>query len=126
MWKTLLSVIAGYAALAVLTIALFGVLAIAAPASFGGEPSAAPGTGATLVILAFGLIAAVLGGWVTARLAPRRPWRHVLALAGLVLLLSVVSALASPESSAPGWYQTGLALVGVCGALLGGRLWIAS
>lgn len=125
MVRNILSVIAGYAVMVLVTIALFAVLAVVAPGALPNPSDTTvvtPGTGILAVILAAGFAAAVLGGWVTARLAKASPGQCVGWLAGIVFVLSIVSAMATPGGSAPLWYSIGLSLVGVCGAVLGGRL----
>lgn len=65
----------------------------------------------------------VVGGWVTARLAPSAPMRHVaaLALVGLVAgLAGVVFAVTSDLG--PLWYAVAVAVTGPLCTLLGGRL----
>jgi hypothetical protein len=124
-FKSVLCVLAGYGVMMVVTMVLFGVLGAVSPESFGGDPEQAPGISVLLLILVVGLFAALGGGWVTARLAPGNPVRHVLALVVLLIAMSAVSVLVPSEQAAPAWYQAGLAVVGVCGALLGGRLRVA-
>jgi hypothetical protein len=55
--------------------------------------------------LLLGLLAAILGGWLTARLAPAASQKHVLALAGLVVLMALVTDLPQdPDASEqPSW-----------------------
>ena len=126
MFKSVLSVFGGYLVMVVATLVLFAALGALAPDSFGSDPSLAPGVGILLVILAAGLLCAIGGGWATARWAPRAPWMHVVALVGLLVVMSLVTMGLSSEQAAPAWYQVGLGLVGVGGALLGGRLWVTS
>ena len=89
--KSVLSVITGYAVMVLITMVLFAVLAAVAPDQFGLDAEAVPGDVSLVVILTVGLGAALSGGWVTGRLAPRRPGRHVAALVVVVLLMGVVS-----------------------------------
>ena len=88
-----------------------------------GPRSALPPTyfAANLIISGMG---ALLGGWVTARMAPSREMIHVLALAGLVILMSLPGLLGYGESQAdqPQWYIYILPFLGVGGALVGGWL----
>jgi hypothetical protein len=73
-----------------------------------------------LVIRAFG---AVLGGWLTARAAPRAPLAHAAAVATLVLAMSVASAMSAPAGSPqPLWYTALIATIGAGGVLVGGGL----
>jgi hypothetical protein len=69
---------------------------------------------------------ALLGGWVTARMAPSREMAHVLALALFVILMSVPGLLGYGPSHdvQPAWYRWGLPALGVGAAILGG--WMRS
>lgn len=76
---------------------------------------------ANLVMSAMG---AMLGGWVTARMAPAAEMAHVLALAVLIVLMSLPGLLGYGESQAdqPVWYIYSLPVLGVGAAILGGWL----
>ena len=76
---------------------------------------------ANLLMSAMG---AMLGGWVTARLAPSAEMAHVLALAGLMILMSLPGLLGYGESQVaqPQWYIYGLPILCVSAAILGGWL----
>ena len=67
-------------------------------------------------------IGAVLGGWLTARIAPSSPYAHAAALAALVAIISIPSATGAPAPAHPGWYPAAIGLVAVLGVLLGGKL----
>ncbi len=123
--KSFLCVIAGYAVMVLVTMALFMTLGAIAPDQFGTEPEVTPGTLSLLVILAVGLGSALGGGWVTGRLAPRSPSHHLNALVGLVLIMSVTNFFMEGAEKAPAWYRIGLMIVAVSGTWLGGRLRIA-
>ena len=88
-----------------------------------GPRSALPATyfAANLVIFAMG---ALVGGWVTARMAPSREMAHVAALAALSLLMSLPGLLGYGESQAdqPVWYIYLLPVLGVTATLIGGWL----
>ena len=88
-----------------------------------GPRSALPLTyfAANLVVFAMG---ALLGGWVTARMAPSREMLHVIALAALSILMSLPGLLGYGESQAdqPIWYIYLLPALGITGSLIGGWL----
>ena len=65
-------------------------------------------------------LAAILGGYVTARLSPQNPRNHVAALGGVILVLGLLSARA--EGCRPAWFRFGIIGVGLAGAALGGLL----
>lgn len=122
MIKSVLSVLAGYAVMVLFTMVLFAILAALSPEEFGMDAEATPGNISLLVILLVGLASALSGGWVTGRLAPGNPSRHVNALVLLILLMSILSFSMEGAEKAPLWYSIGLMIVGISGAWLGGRL----
>ena len=72
--------------------------------------------------LAVAGVGAVIGGWLTARVASGFPYAHAAALAALVAVIALPSATGASQASQPGWYPAALALVAVLGVLLGGKL----
>jgi hypothetical protein len=113
--RSIVAVVAG-----LLTALLLMVLGTRAAAVVSGvAPDAAP----TDVHLALGLaataIAAIIAGYVAARIAPRAPLLHAAGLAVLLLLLAILGGRAPGQ---PSWYPWVLALLGAGGALLGARL----
>jgi hypothetical protein len=69
--------------------------------------------------LAVSVIAAVLGGYVAARIGARAPMTHGIALGVLVVVMGVATALGSPNDGQPGWYKVALPILGLLGVLLG-------
>ena len=68
------------------------------------------------VNLTCGLLSAMAGGWVTARLAPRAPLLHALVLA----VVAVALLLAQPPAGGqPSWYGYAMAGIVAAGLLLG-------
>jgi hypothetical protein len=61
-------------------------------------------------------VAALAGALIAARIAARSRRAHVLAFAGLLVVMSVVSSLGGPQPGQPAWYSWGVALVGLAGA----------
>ncbi len=76
---------------------------------------------AKLVVTAVG---AVLGGWVTARMAPSMEMAHVGALAVLVLLMALPGLLGygDAQMDQPVWFIYLLPVFGISAAILGGWL----
>lgn len=88
-----------------------------------GEPM--HDAGLNLLALAYRAAYTVLGGWVTARLAPSAPVAHALALGTIGLVLGALGGIAARELS-PLWFLALVALIGPpcawAGAKLHGRL----
>jgi hypothetical protein len=76
--------------------------------------------------LAVTTVGAVLGGWVTARMAPSREMVHVGALAALVLLMALPGLLGygTAQMDQPVWFIYMLPVLGISAAILGG--WMRS
>ena len=65
--------------------------------------------------IAFGFVAAFVGGVVTMRIAERSPNGHLIALACVVLAMGVVSMFTPGAGRQPAWYRFLIPLVGVAG-----------
>jgi hypothetical protein len=126
--RSIICVVAGF--IVVMAVWLMGTAAATELIVEGGLFGAATGPrsalppeyfAANLVMSAMG---AMLGGWVTARMAPNAEMAHVLALASLMILASLPGLLGYGESQAdqPQWYIWALPILGVSGAILGGWL----
>ena len=92
----------------------------------GGPEAAKPSSARMATYLYLNLVVcgagAVLGGWLTARIARSSPYAHAAALAALVAVISIPSATGAPAPAHPGWYPAAIGLVAVLGVLLGGKL----
>lgn len=68
--------------------------------------------------------AAVLGGMVVVRLAPRRPVVHA-GVVATILALMTLPGVGNPAAGQPAWYPAAILLIGIsgvtCGALVGMR-----
>jgi hypothetical protein len=73
--------------------------------------------------LILSLLAAVAGGYVCSRIAPRHPFVHVIVLAGLFEMLSLATAVTTgAEPGQPTWYPWVIGLICVSGTLIGGSI----
>jgi hypothetical protein len=124
MLRTFLAVMAGFAVtvlLVLVTSALAG-LAFGLPLTTApGQPVVQPGAGYLAANLLSAVVAALAGGWTTARLAGRHPMLHAVVLAAIVLSLGVMGARA-PQPGQPTWYPWTLAIIGPVGVLAGAAL----
>ena len=76
-----------------------------------------------LLALTYRGVFTLLGGWVTARLAPAAPMKHVVILAIIGLLLGGLGVLAAVATDqGPLWYAVAVAITGPLLTLVGGRL----
>lgn len=122
MGASILSVVAGYLAMA--AIVMIGTAIAAAAMIPGGiagarEMEGTPPHAYLYANLAASFVAALLGGWVAARLAPRNSMLHSAALAMLLLAMSVLS-FRSQAARQPRWYPITIALIGMTGVMAGG------
>src|SRR5437868_3420366 len=65
--------------------------------------------------IALSLVAAMVGGWLTARIASHAIAGHLIALAAVVLVMGFVSAVSPGSSRQPMWYKLVIPLVGIAG-----------
>ena len=131
MGRSFLALLSGYAAIVVVIMVL---TPLAARLLIPAEMLAIKPPHVTTAYLAsnfiYGFGAALLGGWLTAMMAPRNPLAHAGALAAVILAFAVIGLLgttpaeveAASATGQPSWYGPGTAAVGIVGALLGGWL----
>jgi hypothetical protein len=79
-------------------------------------------TSLNLLALAYRCVYAVVGSYIAARLAPRAPMRHALALGVVGLVVSVAGTIAMWDFG-PNWYPVALVLSALPCAWLGGALY---
>ena len=146
MLRAILAVIAGGATMVLFVVVTDGVVLIALGMDFVyNEGTYEPSTGTSVLSLVLALIAAVIGGIITASIV--RTARPVMVLAGIVLVFGLLMAVmpqmpkddetteqlvrAEEESwweaafksqPPPAWYNFTLPLVGCAGVVLGGRM----
>ena len=81
------------------------------------------GMGLNLLALSYRLVIGVLGGYVTARLAPRAPMFHAIVLGGVGTALSLLGlAGAMSMKVGPVWYPLALVVTALPCSWLGGKL----
>lgn len=116
------AILLGFVAVVALSLGtdqLLHTLAIYPP---WGQPMRDPGL--NLLALAYRCVYAILGSWIAARLAPRRPMRHALILGGIGFVLGAAGAIvAVGQDLGPLWYPIALVVTALPCAWLGGRLY---
>jgi hypothetical protein len=81
------------------------------------------GDGLNLLALSYRIVYTVLGGFITARLAPRAPMRHVMVLALIGLAAGIAGAIvATTQDLGPNWYPIAIAATAYPCTWLGGWL----
>ncbi|MGX5817112.1 hypothetical protein ACWKWU_02890 [Chitinophaga lutea] len=118
-WKSIGAIVAGFATVVVLSILTDFILE-----SAGIFPP--PGNGLyitwmLLLALAYRTVYTVIGGYVTAALAPSRPMRHARIL-GIVGTIAGIAGVFASLGMSPLWYPIALALLALPSTLLGGWL----
>ena len=80
-------------------------------------------TGLNALALTYRIIYTLLGGFVTARLAPRAPMRHVMVLALIGLAAGTAGAIVAITQAdlGPSWYPIALAVTAYPVTWLGGK-----
>jgi hypothetical protein len=111
--RSVIAVVAGYLVFGVSSAILFRVS--------GQDPHLLPGPGFLLCSLAYGAAFAASGGYLAARLAPRRPMLHAGVVAAL-LTLGAVGSAAADWSAGSIWSQALVLFVMAPAALAGGYL----
>ena len=118
------AIVIGFLSVAVLSLATDQVLHVLDVYPPWGEPMYDPGLNA--LALAYRILYTILGGYITARLAPRRPMRHVMVVGVLGLVTGTAGAIAaiSIGGFGPHWYPIALALTGFPCVWLGGVIYV--
>jgi hypothetical protein len=119
MVRSIIALVGGFA----IMVFLVFLLTIVAAAAFG-VTDGAPSMPFTVASLTLSAVAALIGGYATASLAPGRPFVHTIGLSVMILAASL-SSLGHPQPGEPAWYPAAIAALGPLLALAGGglRLW---
>jgi hypothetical protein len=123
LFGSIAAILAGFIAVAVLSLATDQLLHMLEVYPPWGEPMY--GTGLNLLALSYRVLYTVLGGYITASLAPHAPMRHVLVLGVLGLIAGSAGAIAAISTAdlGPNWYPIAVALTGFPCVWLGGLLY---
>ena len=120
--RSIWAVLAGFLVIVVLSLAtdqLLHTLNVYPP---WGEPMHSHGL--NFLALSYRVIYAILGGYLTARIAPRASMKHAMILGYIGLVLSTLGAIGAIGANlGPMWYPIVLALTSIPCAWIGGRLY---
>lgn len=120
--RSILAVLAGFiavAALSLITDEVFHLLKVYPP---WGQPMRSPGANA--LALAYRIVYSIVGGYITAKLAPRNPVKHAVILGSIGLVISTLGVIVTlPLHLGPAWYPIALAVTALPCSWLGGFLY---
>jgi Flp pilus assembly pilin Flp len=120
LWKSTRALIAGFVAIVILSVATDYLLQTLKVFPASG-PMSDPRLNA--LALCYRILYGIVGGYITARLAPEKPMQHALFLGLIGLVLSTAGAIVTvPMHLGPAWYPISLAVTAVPCAWIGGLL----
>ena len=123
MGRSILAVFAGFVVVVALSLGtdeIFHLLNVYPP---WGVPMYAAGL--NLLALAYRSAFTFLGGYITARLAPRSPMQHVVVGCGIGLVLGALGVVAATTADlGPIWYPVAVAVTGPIFNWLGGKFFV--
>jgi hypothetical protein len=119
--RSILALLAGFLAVAGLSLGTDQLLHMLEVYPPWGEPMFDNGLNA--LALSYRLVYTLLGGFVTSRLAPASPMRHVNVLAIIGLIAGTAGAVAAITAAdlGPNWYPIAIAVTAYPLTWLGGR-----
>src|SRR4051794_39278217 len=120
MMRSIWAILAGFLFTAVLSIGADAIMRKMAPSLFAANGSTSNVAILCLMTIYVGVFA-IVGCYITARLAPSRPMGHALALGGIALVISLL-LVTKTWPMAPTWYNLLNLVVILPYAWLGGRL----
>ena len=120
--RSALAVVTGFSVVAVLSLATDELLHVFAVYPPWGEPIHDPGR--NLLALSYRMIYTIIGGYLTAHLAPGAPMRHVavLGISGFIAGSAGAIAAITLADLGPDWYPVALAVTAFPCVWLGGVL----
>ena len=117
--RSIAAVSLGFVAVVVLSLGTDQILHMLRVYPPWGQPM--PDPGLNLLALAYRCVYAVVGSYIAALLAPRKPMGHAMLLGLIGFVVSVAGAITTiPMNLGPAWYPIALAVTALPTAWLGG------
>jgi hypothetical protein len=117
--RSFLALLAGFIAVVVLSI---GTDVLLTYTLFPGLAHSQASTNVWLLIVGYCSVYSVIGGYLTARLAPNRPIGHAIVLGAIGLAVGIVGVFFGPRGEGPAWYPIAIAAQALPFSWLGGWL----
>ena len=119
--RSVASVFAGFVTVVVLSLGTDQLLHVFHVYPPWGQPMYAASL--NLLALSYRIVYTILGGYVTARMAPDSPMRHVWILGGIGFVFGLIGVIATmPMHMGPSWYPIAIAVTALPCTWLGGIL----
>ena len=115
MTRSAAAVLTGVAVLGVVGLAVLGAVRFVLPSGLGGD---SPGA-LVLTVLVVALIAEIIAGFATAKIAPSRPCLHAAGVAVMISVIVLLSGFVSSEPYSVAASQAGVNLLQIPGLVLG-------
>ncbi|RYD73551.1 MAG: hypothetical protein EOP53_19895 [Sphingobacteriales bacterium] len=119
MFRSILAIVAGIAAGAILSIVTDKILEITG--ILQTEPFDANPAWLIIIIIIYRTIFNGTGAYIAARLAPNKPVKHAMILGGIGVILGTTGAIAMWHIP-PHWYPVSLVILTLPAAWIGGKL----
>jgi len=119
-WKSIWAVVAGALVVIVVTTLVDIILHLAGIFPPLEQPI---GDGLALLASSYRIVISVGSAWLTARLAPRNPMKHVMVLGSIGVVVSLIGVVATWNLGlGPRWYPISLVVLAIPQAWAGGKL----
>ncbi len=117
-WRSILAVLAGVLTNLITTVAIDSTLSAT---GIFPPPGGSMSANLYILALAYRFPAAIIAGYVTATLAPRKPMSHALVLA-VILSFGTYSSAVAMHPDRPIWYVPGLIAIAMLCSVIGEQI----
>ncbi len=120
MGRSVWAIVAGFLVVVILSIGTDAALGFLGPQTLSDANS--------VLATAYRTIYGILGSYITARLAPNRPMRHVMIGCFIGIIIATIGAVVTwnhVPSLGPHWYPIALIVLGLPTAWVGGKIRLA-